>query len=36
MIKTMSELTVQGKRVLVRQDLNVPLRDGQVASTASD
>lgn len=34
MIKTMSELTVQGKRVLVRQDLNVPLRDGQVASTA--
>ena len=30
----MSELTVQGKRVLVRQDLNVPLRDGQVASTA--
>ena len=30
----MSELTVQGKRVLVRQDLNVPFRDGQVASTA--
>ena len=34
MIKTMSELTVQGKRVLVRQDLNVPFRDGRVASTA--
>ena len=34
MIKTMAELTVQGKRVLVRQDLNVPFRDGRVASTA--
>ena len=34
MIKTMSDLNVQGKRVLVRQDLNVPIKDGQVTSTA--
>ena len=34
MIKTMSDLNVQGKRVLVRQDLNVPTKDGQVTSTA--
>ena len=34
MIKTMSDLKVQGKRVLVRQDLNVPIKDGQVTSTA--
>ena len=34
MIKTMSDLNVQGKRVLVRQDLNVPVKDGQVTSTA--
>lgn len=33
MIKTMSDLNVQGKRVLVRQDLNVPIKDGQVTST---
>jgi phosphoglycerate kinase len=34
MIKTMSDLNIQGKRVLVRQDLNVPVRNGQVTSTA--
>ena len=34
MIKTMSDLNVQRKRVLVRQDLNVPIKDGQVTSTA--
>ena len=34
MIKTMSDLNVQGKRVLVRQDLNVPVKAGQVTSTA--
>ena len=34
MIKTMSDLNVQGKRVLVRQDLNVPVIAGQVTSTA--
>ena len=34
MIKTMSDLNVQGKRVLVRQDLKVPIKDGQVTSTA--
>ena len=34
MIKTMSDLNVLGKRVLVRQDLNVPIKEGQVTSTA--
>ncbi|MBT6287627.1 MAG: phosphoglycerate kinase, partial [Oceanospirillales bacterium] len=34
MIKTMSDFNVQGKRVLVRQDLNVPIKNGQVTSTA--
>ena len=34
MIRTMSDLNLQGKRVLVRQDLNVPVKDGQVTSTA--
>ena len=34
MIRTMSDLNVQGKRVLVRQDLNVPVREGKVTSTA--
>jgi phosphoglycerate kinase len=31
-IKTMSELQLQGKRVLIRADLNVPLNNGQVTS----
>ncbi len=34
MIKVMSDLNVRGKRVLVRQDLNVPIKDGHVRSTA--
>lgn len=34
MIKVMSDLDVRGKRVLVRQDLNVPIKDGRVRSTA--
>ncbi|MGR9099323.1 MAG: phosphoglycerate kinase [Gammaproteobacteria bacterium] len=31
-IKRMSELDLQGKRVLIRQDLNVPVKDGKVTS----
>ena len=34
MIKVVSDLDVRGKRVLVRQDLNVPIKDGRVRSTA--
>ncbi len=34
MIKVISDLDVRGKRVLVRQDLNVPIKDGHVRSTA--
>lgn len=34
MIKTMSDLNVQRKRVLVRQDLNVPIKDRRVTSAA--
>ena len=30
----LSDLSLQGKRVLIRQDLNVPLRDGVVTSDA--
>lgn len=33
-VTRMSELALGGKRVLIRQDLNVPIRDGEVASTA--
>lgn len=33
-IKRMSDLDLKGKRVLIRQDLNVPLKDGQVTSDA--
>lgn len=34
MIKVISDLDVRGKRVLVRQDLNVPIKDGHVRSMA--
>ena len=30
----LENLDVQGKRVLVREDLNVPIKDGKVASAA--
>lgn len=30
----MSELDLQGKRVLIREDLNVPVADGVVTSDA--
>ncbi len=31
-IKRMADLDLSGKRVLIRQDLNVPIKDGKVAS----
>lgn len=30
----MSDLDLQGKRVLIREDLNVPVKDGVVTSDA--
>ena len=33
-VKLMSELDLAGKRVLIREDLNVPLKDGKVSSDA--
>lgn len=33
-ILTMSELDLSGKRVLIREDLNVPVKDGKVTSDA--
>ncbi len=30
----MSDITLQGKRVLIREDLNVPIKDGEVSSDA--
>ena len=33
-IKTLSELDVTGKRLLIREDLNVPVRNGEVTSDA--
>lgn len=31
-IKKMADLDLKGKRILIRQDLNVPLQDGQITS----
>ena len=33
-IKKMTSLDLSGKRVLIREDLNVPIKDGVVASDA--
>jgi phosphoglycerate kinase len=33
-VQRMADLDLQGKRVLIREDLNVPVKDGRVASTA--
>lgn len=33
-VRKMSELNLAGKRVLIRQDLNVPIKDGKVTSDA--
>lgn len=33
-VKLMSDLDLQGRRVLIREDLNVPIRDGAVSSDA--
>ena len=33
-VKRMTEQALAGKRVLIREDLNVPVKDGKVTSTA--
>ncbi|MDP2848732.1 MAG: phosphoglycerate kinase, partial [Humidesulfovibrio sp.] len=33
-VKTMSDQKLMGRRVLIRMDLNTPLKDGRVASDA--
>ena len=33
-IKRMTDLNLAGKRVLIREDLNVPVKDGKVTSDA--
>jgi phosphoglycerate kinase len=33
-VKRMTDLDLKGKRVLIREDLNVPVKEGQVTSTA--
>ena len=33
-VKLMTELDLASKRVLIREDLNVPIKDGQVTSDA--
>ncbi|HEY3518170.1 MAG TPA: phosphoglycerate kinase [Gammaproteobacteria bacterium] len=33
-VKRMADLALNGKRVLIREDLNVPVKDGKVTSTA--
>ncbi|HNA22278.1 MAG TPA: phosphoglycerate kinase, partial [Agitococcus sp.] len=30
----MADLDLQGKRVLIREDLNVPVKDGKITSDA--
>ena len=33
-MKLMSEMDLAGRRVLIREDLNVPLRDGEITNDA--
>ena len=33
-VRLMSELNLTGRRVLIREDLNVPLREGEIANDA--
>ena len=33
-MRLMSELDLSGRRVLIREDLNVPLRDGEITNDA--
>ena len=33
-VKLMADLDLRGKRVLIREDLNVPVKDGRVTSDA--
>ena len=33
-VKLMKDLSLSGKRVLIREDLNVPIKDGVVSSDA--
>ena len=33
-VKRMADLALKGKRVLIREDLNVPVKDGKVTSDA--
>ena len=33
-VKRMTDIDLRGKRVLIREDLNVPVKDGKVTSTA--
>ena len=33
-VKLMTDLDLTGKRVLIREDLNVPIKDGKVTSDA--
>ena len=33
-IQILKDLDIQGKRVLIREDLNVPLKDGKITSDA--
>ena len=34
MVKTLAEQSLSGKRVLLREDLNVPIENGKVTSNA--